>query len=128
MADVSIPVFVRLKDCGEVVRYDSLASMQTHFEPIDVENEEYEAWDAAGTRLQLSVKKSADWLCVESTGKSEPEQLASAIAEFARLQGVDLEVSTLMAGDFCGALEQVTSAVRAKQQSTSWWRRLTRRL
>lgn len=128
MNTVQLPIFVRPKDCGEVVRYDSLASMQTHFEPIDVENEEYEAWDAAGTRLQLSVKKPADWLRVESTEKSESEQLASAIAEFARQQGVALDVSTLKAGDFGSVLEQVTAAVHAKQRSASWWRRLTRRL
>jgi hypothetical protein len=128
MAELSLPLFVRLKDCGDVVCYDSIASMQTYFEPIDVENEEYEAWDAAGTRLQLSVKKSADWLRVESTEKSEPEQLASAIAAFAQLQGVHLDVSKLRAGDFRGVLEQVTSAVHAKRQSASWWRRRTRRL
>lgn len=127
MAHIPLPIFVRLKDCGEVVRYDSLASMQTQLEPIDVENEEYEAWDTAGTLLRLSVKKSAAWLLVESTEKSEPDRLASAIAEFARLQDMDLDVSMVRAGDFHCALEQVTSAVHAKQQSASWWRRLMRR-
>lgn len=127
MNQVTLPVFVRLKDCGEVVRYDSIASMQTHFEQIDVENDEYEAWDSAGIRLQLSVKNSSDWLQVENTKRSEPDRLANAISEFARLQGVGLDTSRLETGDFRGALEQVTSAASAKQRSQSWWRRFTRR-
>jgi hypothetical protein len=39
---------VRLKDCGDVVRYDSVAKMRSDFEQIEVENEEYEAGDAVG--------------------------------------------------------------------------------
>ena len=127
MNQIALPVFVRLKDCGEVVRYDSIASMQTHFEQIDVENDEYEAWDSAGIRLQLSVKKSSDWLQVENTERSEPERLANAIVEFARLHGVGLDNSRLEAGDFRGVMDQVTSAALAKQRSQSWWRRFTRR-
>lgn len=124
---ITFPVFVKLKDCGEVACYDSIASMQSHFEQIDVENEEYEVWDGAGIRLRLSVRRSTDWLEVENTERSEPEQLASAIAEFARLQGVGLDTSRLETGDFRGVLDQVTSAVDAKQRSQNWWRRFARR-
>lgn len=124
---ITLPVFVRLKDCGEVVRYDSIASMQTHFEQIDVENEEYEAWDSAAIRLQLSLKKSADWLQVENTEGSEPERLANAISEFGRIHGVGVDTSRLEAGDFRVVLDQVTSAASAKQRSQSWWRRFIRR-
>jgi hypothetical protein len=123
MSQIQLPIFVRLKDCGDVVCYGSIPKMQAYFEKIDVENEEYEAWDAVGTRLTLSVQKSSDWLRIEPTTKSEPEQLAKAITEFARLQAVDADIARLQAGDFTGALEQVSSAVRAKWQSKSWWQR-----
>ena len=125
MNQIQLPIFVRLKDCGDVRCYDSISKM--HFEQIDVEYEEYEAWDATGIRLRLSVQKSSDWLRVEPTTESEPDQLAKAITEFARLQGVDVDIVRLQAGDFTGALEQVTSAIRAKWRSKSWWQRFKRR-
>jgi hypothetical protein len=127
MNRIQLPIFVRLKDCGDVVRYDAIPKMQGCFEQIDVEYEEYEAWDAAGMRLRLSVQKSSDWLRVEPTTESEPKQLAKAISEFARLQEVDVDIVRLQAGDFTGALEKVTSAVHAKRQSKSWWQRFKRR-
>jgi hypothetical protein len=127
MNRIQLPVFVRLKDRGDVLRYDSISKMQDYFEQIDVENEEYEAWDGAGTSLRLSVHKSSDWLRVEATTKSEPEQLAKAISEFAHLQGVEVDVMKLRAGDFSNALGQVTSAIRAKWQSKSWWQRFKQR-
>jgi len=92
MNPIQLPLFLRLKDCGDVVRYESVVKMQSQFEKIDVENEEYDAWDALGTRLRLSVQESTDWLRVDSTNP-EPTQLAKAIAEFARLQGVPADMS-----------------------------------
>jgi hypothetical protein len=127
MNQVQLPVFVRLKDCGDVVRYDSIAKMQNHFEQIDVENEEYVAWDAAGTRLKMSVQASSDWLRIESLPNPQPEQLAEAIREFARLQGVDTNASLLRADDFSGALDRISSAVQSTRQSRNWWERLKRR-
>ncbi len=62
--------------------------MQYHFEQVDVEGEEYEAWDAVGTPLQLSVQKGAEWLQVEPRGTPAPRELADAIREFARLEAV----------------------------------------
>jgi len=127
MNQAQLPVFVKLKDCGDVVRYDSVAKMQSDFERIDVENEEYEAWDAVGTRLKMSVQTSSDWLRIESLPNPQPEQLAEAIREFARLQGVDTDASLLSAGDFSSALAQIFLAVHSKRQSRNWWERLKRR-
>ncbi len=127
MSQFQLPILVRLKDCGEVRRYNSVRDMQNYFEQIDVEDEEYEAWDALGTPLQLSVQKGAEWLRVEPRGTPAPKQLADAIREFARLEAVPAESSALDLGDFPGALEQVTSAVRLKRKAESWWQKLKRR-
>lgn len=127
MNQVQLPVFVRLKDCGDVVRYDSVAKMQSDFEQIDVENEEYEAWDTAGTRLKMLVQTSSDWLRIESLANPQPEELAEAIAEFARLHGVDVDASMLREGNFSSALDQISSAVQSSWQSRNWWERLKRR-
>jgi len=101
--------------------------MQYDFEQIDVEYKEYDAWDASGIPLTLSVQKMAAWLRLEPTGPPKPQQLVDAIKEFARLQSVEVDTSKLSGGDFSGALEQVTSAVLAKLQSKSWWQRFKHR-
>ena len=127
MSQFQPPILVRVKDSREVLRYNSVPYMQNDLEQIDVENEEYEAWDALGTPLQLSVQKGAEWLRVEPGGAPAPGQLADAIREFARLEAVPVESSALDLGDFPGALEQVTSAVRLKRKAQSWWQKLKRR-
>jgi len=127
MGDFQFPVFVRLNDCGDVRRYNSVAEMQYDFEQIDVEYKEYGAWDANGIPLTLSVQKMAAWLRLEPAGPPKPEQLMDAIKEFARLQSVEVDTSSLSGGDFSGALEQVTSAALAKLQAKSWWQRFKHR-
>ena len=49
--------------------FASLDSMVYHLEAIDVENAEYDAWDAAGHVLELSVDTSSriQWLRVNKT-------------------------------------------------------------
>jgi hypothetical protein len=127
MSKFQPPILVLLKDCGEVRRFKSVLDMQFHIEQIDVEKGEYEAWDAVGMPLHLSVQKGAEWLRVEPSGKPAPKQLADAIREFARLEAVPLESSALDLGDFPAALEQVTAAVRLKRKAESWWQKLKRR-
>jgi hypothetical protein len=127
MSKFQLPILVRLKDCGEVRRYNSVRDMQNHFEQVDVENDEYEAWDALATPLQLSVQRRAEWLLVEPKGTHAPRQLQDAIREFARLEAVPVESLALDFGDFPSALEQVTSAVRLKRKTESWWQKLKRR-
>ena len=107
MNTIQFPVFVRLKDCGDVVRHDSFAKMQSDLEQIDIENDEYEAWDAAGTQLKLSVQESDEWLRLDPLPKSQPDQLAEVIMAFARREGVDADAPKLCAGDFSGAFEQI---------------------
>jgi hypothetical protein len=53
MPDVLFQVYVFAEDCGEVTAYQSLEAMQGYMEAIDVENDEYEAWDATGRVLQV---------------------------------------------------------------------------
>ena len=87
------PVFVRFKGSGEVRRYNSAADRQSFFEPIDIENDEYEAWDAAATPLALSVKSKPNWLGIEPAGTPQPEQLTRALANFAWRAEVEIEPS-----------------------------------
>ena len=63
--DVCFPVYALAKDCGEVTEYASLTTMQGYMEAVDVEGDEYEAWDAGGYVVRLSVATSRSaWLRV----------------------------------------------------------------
>jgi hypothetical protein len=61
--NVTFPVYVLAKDCGEVTEYSSRDAMQSYLEAIDVENEEYEAWDFEGRVVKLIVADhKPEWL------------------------------------------------------------------
>jgi hypothetical protein len=49
------PLFVRAKDCGEIARFNSVHELQFQVEKIDIENEEYEAWDKDGLPVELKL-------------------------------------------------------------------------
>lgn len=66
-----------MRDCGDLKKYSSIAAMQNDFERIDVENDEYEAWDANGVPLSLSVQQPI-WLRVEPHGLSEAARTRSS--------------------------------------------------
>lgn len=79
MSDFAFPVFVRVKDDGSVVEFPTQVAMQGYLEAIDVDNGEYEAWDAKGQRLELGVAKSnSEWLkIVLMEGQASEEEFAA---------------------------------------------------
>jgi hypothetical protein len=129
MVSANSPLIVLLRDCGELRLFDSIREMQDALEAIDVENDEYKAWDSTATPLQLSVRDSSDWLCLEPSGPSEPGVLADTIRQAAQRLNAELDLSpSLQAGDFVGALRQIAAAAQARYDAQSWWRRLKDRL
>jgi len=58
------PLRVRAKDSGEVFHFASVYDIQYQFEKIDIENEEYEAWDSDGKLVEMRVQKPV-WISVE---------------------------------------------------------------
>jgi len=80
MPDALFPVYVLAKDCGEVKAYQSLGAMQGYMEAIDVENDEYEAWDATGRLIQLSVGSSkSQWLQIVTKDERASNENFAAI-------------------------------------------------
>jgi hypothetical protein len=72
--NVVFPVYVLAKDSNEVFEYVSQPQLQSDLEPIDIENNEYEAWDANGGLLRLSVSQpKSTWLHVSRTGQHATE-------------------------------------------------------
>ncbi len=58
-----------------MIEFSSAERMQRYLEPIDVENDEYEAWRADGRLLKLATGKSRQtWLLLESTSEVKDEQ------------------------------------------------------
>jgi hypothetical protein len=60
----TFPIKVREKDSGKIREYSSVEKMERQLEAIDIENEEYEAWDAEGRPVIMSVQKP-HWLRLE---------------------------------------------------------------
>ena|ERR1700681_3052598 len=121
--EIQFPVFVRAKDCGDVTKYSSVQELQYDLEQIDVENDEYEAWDANGLQLSLGTQKPL-WLKID-LGKNTPlpTDLAMAISEYAHKQGIAFDRSALVAGKYSAVLEHVESELN-KKKAASWQRRL----
>lgn len=75
------PLYVLAKDCDEIISYSSIEDLQYEWEPIDVEGEEYEAWDASGRVVELrAVKSKTEWLKVDASEKKLLE------TEFAKIK------------------------------------------
>ena len=79
-SEITFPVYVLAKDCGEITAFSDFQRMKWHFEPIDVENDEYEAWDSSGHILELSVgKPKSEWLKVAQSGRALSERSLAEI-------------------------------------------------
>jgi hypothetical protein len=125
--DIKFPVFVRAKDSGEVTRYSSVSEMQHQFEQVDVENDEYEAWDVTGNRLSLTVQRPI-WLRIELSGTSaRRDELADVIRNYAEVEDAQLDLSELERNEFTAAFDRVQEAISRKRSSRPWLQRLKSR-
>lgn len=100
------PVFVLAKDCGEISIYTTLESLEKKLEPIDVENEEYEVWDAQGVRLKLYSQRPT-WLKIEGT-QPDFEGLKITVLRYAETSGMKIEKDSL---ESFSNLEQIIKTV-----------------
>src|SRR5438552_10536546 len=55
---VVFPIYVCLDD-GQVIRIESFQKILYHLEAIDIENDEYQFWDANGLGLKILIEKNA---------------------------------------------------------------------
>ena len=90
---IDFPVFVLAKDSGEILRYNSLVEMLHDMERIDVENEEYLAWDANERPIRMTVGRLPGlWLELDAASKPDRAGLLSALRYFAERRGIQLGV------------------------------------
>ena len=120
------PVFLReVNDPGgEMTLFRSHLDMEDYLEAIDVENEEFEAWDVNGERLRLEVvKKSDHWLKIERTGIADMSGLRSAVHKYAQTSGVPAsELDTLSPVEAVERIDQHEESRRRKRRWYQFWR------
>jgi hypothetical protein len=88
---VAFPVLLLERDSGDLMRFNSLAEMQKQLERIDVENEEYLAWESSGHPVTMRVEEPL-WLKLEYRAeKPDTAGLFSALQGFAESRGVKLQ-------------------------------------
>jgi hypothetical protein len=104
------PVYLLARDCGRVAKYESIYDLQKHLEAIDIENEEYRAWDAEGQALELGTQKPI-WIRIEEKGK-DLESLIRALTAFAAYKGVEVKSEPSSAVEIEALLETITGKGR----------------
>lgn len=92
MINVQFPIFILAKDCGEVTCFESIQELQRQLEEIDVQNEEYLAWDKVGNSVKLSVQKPL-WLKLERVEDSLQPSLMDSLQKYAATLGIKLDLS-----------------------------------
>jgi hypothetical protein len=109
---INFPLFVRAKDSGEIARFNSVHELQFQVEKIDIENEEYEAWDKDGLPVDLKLQDPV-WIKLEPSteGSHNPDGLRRALLDYAKSLGVQLPDPLTV-----DAFETTLSQIRAEQE------------
>lgn len=121
---INYPVFILAKDCGEVLKFDSVYEMQRQLEKIDIENSEYEGWDRDGYPLDLKVQKPV-WLNIEMRS-SEPqrEKLIQALTKYASAVGTELKIEGMAAAEYDKAFRKINDHIKKQNASKGFLRRI----
>jgi general secretion pathway protein G len=121
--DVSFPIFLRSRDDTHVSRFDSLEGLRRSLEAIDVENEEFEAWDDRGFRVRLLLLDSREIGAESSGDRPAIQEALRAFTEFASAEAVTPTLPP-MGESLLPIYEVVQAAIRAARKSRPWYRRL----
>jgi hypothetical protein len=71
--DAGFPVYVLCKDSDEIIAFPSYLTMRSYLEAVDVENDEYKAFDVSGFVLKLGVgEPKTTWLKIERSQNQLP--------------------------------------------------------
>jgi hypothetical protein len=93
--EITFPFLVIEKDSGDILRFESIVEMQHYLERIDVENNEYAAWDANGNPLRLVVQEPTWLKVVSGADNQDTPGLGDSLRSFARVRKVKLTAGEL---------------------------------
>jgi len=121
--EISFPVFVYAKDCDEIRRYDSIDELQRQLEEIDVENNEYLAWDRFGAPLKLGVQKPM-WITVEAAAPDDGASLKDCLGKYARSLGLNPTEIGSSADELAASFQQITNEAEKRRRDQGFFRRM----
>jgi hypothetical protein len=88
--EITFPILVLEKDSGDILKFESLDQMQRYLERIDIENDEYAAWDGTGQPVSLRVQEPAWLKVVRASAEVNVPDLGDSLRRFAQLRQVSL--------------------------------------
>lgn len=97
MADL-FPLILLEKDSGDLMVFESIYDLQSHVEKIDLENEEYAAWDASGRPVDLRPMQKQVWIDVALSSNERVPSLNEAIRQYSGRHSIELEEKPERAG------------------------------
>jgi hypothetical protein len=106
--DVTFPLYVCLDD-GEVMRIDNFDRVLYHLEAIDIENDEYMFWDAAGQGLRVLINKGKVGGFEKTDNKIALQQAFQEYARQLAERGVTVDTS--------GTPEEIWTKIEKAKQS-----------
>ncbi len=124
--EVQFPVFLtaRFGRATEVRSFSTVDAMETYLEPIDVEDDEYLAWDSDGVALRFKVDAGnggRHWLRLIATGVRDLDGLCEAISRHALKLGLMLDADPQCPP--LDLLEQVKLVEEEQRRlQRPWWR------
>jgi hypothetical protein len=77
-------IFVIDKSGGDIAVYMSLADAERHLEAIDVQNNEYEAFDAEGRLLRLTTEQERVRIAPSENEPNHADELRQKLLAFLR--------------------------------------------
>ena len=121
-----IPIFLRCKGDKRISRYGSKQDPQYHLEAIDVENDEFKAWDRDGLPVRLALQKPV-WIKLEASQNSPaPGQLREALLQYAASVGIQLP-DELPVDGFSEVLSRINAEYEKQRLAKSAFRRFLSR-
>ena len=118
----SFPIIVKEKDSGDIYKCNSIADMQYHFEAIDIENMEYEAWDSRAIPLLLKVQKGPTWIKIEpQNSEARPDEVREAILQYAKNVGLDIK-EDVGPDNFALVLDKITEELERRKPKSLFQR------
>ena len=124
---IKFPVFLLAKDCGEFRKFNTALEMQRNVERIDVENQEYEAWDSNGVEVQLLIQEPV-WLSLVSRPEGKgPAELLDAVNQYAR--SARISISGRLSVDEVGPMiDRIRTGLEEQKIANSPIRRFLNRI
>jgi hypothetical protein len=113
MLDPVPPIFVFSRDNdADLVVFEELSDAEVDLEPIDVNNNEFEIFDAAGHLLHASVQRRRTKISVQSEEK-DASALRSRLATFFATIGLSLPAGIV---DWDEYITEAASKIRSWSQ------------